>query len=233
MKPVKIASLALMGMLAWGNSSWVLGKGGPEFMTLNVSLTVQQQALYATNQNGDGKTLIWTIDKSKLNNDALLAYMADMFNTNWPEGARLMYWAYDEAVVVTDATGTNILFNCTAGVNNANRRAYVEIDWYNQSGPYKGKAVEGESSSQDFTGYWQGTIAIYYVNYDDDMVYCDLSGDGLNVEKYSSEMTDSSYTTAVKESLTPFALGSVNDEPAFMNGKVTAKGKATYTKLPK
>jgi hypothetical protein len=230
MKPVKIAALALMGTLAWGSHSLAVGKGGPEFMALNVSLTVQQQALSSTNKNGDGKTYIWTIEKAKLNNKALLAYMAEMFNTNWPADARLMYSAYAGEVVVTDKTGTNVLFYCGTGVNDTNRYAYVHINWRNYSGPAKGKYVEDTPGSASFTDYARGTIEIYYANNDDETVYADMEGDGLNIESDSSKWTDTTYTTWVKETFTPFAIGGIDEMSATLTGKITAKGKETFTK---
>jgi hypothetical protein len=231
MKPVKIAMLALMGTLAFGTyNSSALAKGGPEFLKLDVSLVIQQQALNYTNKNGDGKTYVSTIDKMKVNNKALLEYMAEMFNTNWPAGARLMYSAYDEQVVVADETGTNVLFYCGAGVDDTNRYAYVNIYWYEDRGPSKGKAVEATPGSQEYTGYWRGTIDIHYENFDDEFVYIDLAGDGLNIEDYSAKMTATSYTASAKETFTPFAIGTVNELDAIMTGEIAAKGKAKYVK---
>jgi hypothetical protein len=228
MKPIKIASLALMGALAFGNYSVAMGKGGPDFMKLSVSLVVQYQDLYATNLNGDGKTYVWTVEKRKLNNEALLTFMAEMFNTNWPADARLMYSMYDRQVVVADATGTNVLFYCTEGVSDTNRVAFVDIDWYEDYGPIKGKTVEGPSGVQEATAFRRGTIVIHYENFSDETVYTDLAGDGLNVEKISAEGDAGSYTVSVKDNLTPFALGSIGAADAIMTGKVTAKGKGTF-----
>lgn len=141
MKPIKVASLALMGTLALVACSAKAQPTG-DYLKLNVSLTLQQQALLGTNKNGDGKTYISTVEKSKLGNKDLLKLLAEMFDTTWPAGAQLEY-EIGMGLVVADKTGTNVLFYCEEGVSNANRYAYAILDWYNQSGPLSGKMVEG------------------------------------------------------------------------------------------
>lgn len=226
MKPITIASLVLLGTLALGNYH-VRAQGGPEFLNLNFNLYVQQQALNEANPSGDGKTYLWTMDKTKVGNKTMLSYMAEIFNTNWPAGARLRYSGHDDQVVVTDKTGTNVIFYCGDGVNNANRQAYMMIDWYYDQGPYKGKVVDAIPGSEDFTGYWRGMIGLYYENFDDETVYLDLYGDGLNVENYLVKMTTTNGVIAAQENFTPFVLGMVSEDIAVMTGKITAKGRVT------
>jgi hypothetical protein len=226
MKLIKAASLALLGVLAMGASS---AKAVPTqgFLKLNVSMTVQSQALIDTNKNGDGKTYISTTQKQKVNNKIFLALLAEMFDTNWAAGAQLGYDLNRDQMIVADKTGTNVLFYCGDGVSNATRQAYVTLDWFNQDGPYSGKSVDATPGSGNFTGYWQGKIEIYYDNFSDASVFTDLQGDGLNVEKYSENHTTTSSTVSRDETFTPFSRGSAGGKDAIMTGKVTAKGKVT------
>jgi hypothetical protein len=225
MKPIKVASLVLMATLAMGSYSIAQVITRPEFMALNVSMIVEKQELIVTNKNGDGKTYVSTTGKQKLNNKALLALMAEMFNTNWPEGARLMYATYDEQPVVTDQTGTNVLFYCGNGVNDAYRYSYVSLDFFHDQGPFRAKNVEADSSWVKSTGNWRGVISIYCENHVDEAGYINLSGDGLNIENCYDKWNDITIATSAEESFAPFALGDTYDGMVMMTGKITAKGK--------
>ena len=227
MKLIKVAALALMGTLALVAYSAKAQPTG-DYLKLNVSLTIQQQALFSTNKNGDGKTYVSTVQKSKMNNKTLLKLLGEMFDTNWPAGAQLEY-EVGMGMVVADKTGTNVLFYCEDGVSNASRYAYAILDWYNQPGPRSGTAVTGIPGSIKFTSDWQGIIEIYYKNSSNASVYTDLNGDGLNIENSSDKQTSTSETLSWKENFTPFGLGSVGNVDAIMTGKITAKGKRTHS----
>jgi hypothetical protein len=224
MKSIKMTSLALMGVLALGVYSAKAQPTG-HFLKVKVSLTLQQQALLGSNPSGDGKTYISTTTKMKLNNKALLAYMEEMFDTTWPDGAQLVY-EIGMGLEVADKTGTNVLFYCEPGVDNPSRRAYVALYWNNAPGPLSGKMVSDIPGSVNFTSRDQGIIEIYYNNYTDAFIYADLSGDGLNVEKISGKWTSEVETTSWKENFTPFAIGTFDGDNAIITGKITASGKA-------
>jgi hypothetical protein len=225
MKPIKMASLALICTLALGVYSAKAQPTG-DYLKLNVSLTLQQQTLLGTNKNGDGKTFISTIGKSKLGNKDLLGLLAEMFDTNWPAGAQLEY-EIGMGMVVADKTGTNVLFYCEDGVSNVNRYAYAIIDWYNESGPLSGKMVEGIPGSTKFISNHRGIIEIYYDNSGDASVYTDMNGDGLNIENYSEKETTTTDTRHWKENFTPFGIGSFGNINTIITGKITANGKVT------
>lgn len=227
MKPIKVVSLALMGALALGTCSAKAGISQGILSKLNVSLTIQQQALYDTNKNGDGKTYISTVEKQKLNNKALLRLLGEMFDTNWPAGAQLGYDMDADQMIVADKTGTNVLFYCGDGVSNATRFAYVTLTWFKQAGPFSGKSIEATPGSGNFTGYWQGTIEIYYDDFSDSSVYTDLQGDGPNIEQFSEKHTSTSSTVSRKESFIPFAIGAADGVDTVLTGKITARGKVT------
>jgi len=231
MKPIKMMSLALMGVLALGiyrASAQPMGI----YLKVNVALTLQQQALFGTNVNGDGKTFISTVEKSKLNNKDLLEFMAEMFDTTWPAGAQLRYDIGMAQMVVTDKTGTNVVFYCGDGVSNANRQAYVFLNLHNQPGPFSEKAVDGIPGYAKFTANDQGAIGIYYDNSNDPSVYIDLNGDGLNIDKGYEKVTDISETRSWNKTFTPFAIGSFDDVNAILTGKITASGKKTSPTPP-
>jgi hypothetical protein len=226
MKPLKVASLTLIGILALAAFSAKAPPMVEGYLKLNIGLVIQQQALLGVNKNGDGKTFISTVDKFKVNNRALLEYMAEMFDTNWPAGAQLAYDLVSDQVVVTDSTGTNAIFYCEDGVSNAYRHAYVSLHWFADGGPYSGKSVSGLPGSGKFTGYWRATIDIHYENFSDSSVHTELAGDGLNIEKYADKITTSGGSTSRKETFTPFALGPFGNVEAILGGKITAKGKS-------
>jgi hypothetical protein len=227
MKSIKMASLALMMALASGAYSAKAQPTG-EFLKLNVALTLQQQALLGTNKNGDGKTFISTIEKSKLGNKDFLKLLAEMFDTTWPDGAQLEY-EIGMGMVVADKTGTNVLFYCEDGVSNAERHAYVYLILHNQPGPFSGKMVEGTPGSVNFTSNDQAAIGIYYENFSDASVYIDLNGDGLNIEVISDKATSTKETQHWKETFTPFGIGSFGNVNAIITGTITGKGKATHS----
>jgi hypothetical protein len=221
---MKMLSLVLLGMLALGVHRTQAQPMGI-YLKVKVDLTLQQQALWGTNQNGDGKTYISTINKMKVNNKEFLNLLAEMFGTTWPDGAQLRYDIGFAQLVVTDKTGTNVLFYCEDGVDNPGRLAYVTLSWYNQPGPISGKLVEGVPGSVKFTSNYEGTIEIYYDNFSDDSVYINLGGAGLNVEKISDKTTDTTETRSWKETFTPFGIGSFDDDNAIITGRITANGK--------
>ena len=115
MKAFKVASLVLVGILALGAASAQAAPGINYLLKVDLSLTLQQQALSNTNKNGDGKTYISTVAKSKMSSKALLGYMAEIFDTAWPDRAQLRYDMISDQLVVTDKTGTNIFFSAVTG----------------------------------------------------------------------------------------------------------------------
>lgn len=223
---MKIVSLALLGALALGISSAKAQSTGVN-LKVKVALTLQKQALLSTNKNGDGKTFVSTIDKMKVNNKALLAYMAEIFDTTWPDGAQLRYDVDAEGLVVTDKTGSNVLFNCSVGVHDTNREAFVNVIWHLQSGPYSGKVVEGIPGSTKFKAHYQGLLQIYYNNFSDGSVYANLAGTGLNIESISDKVTDTRETRNWNETFTPFCIGFFENVHADIAGKITASRKYT------
>ena len=226
MKLIKITSLALMGTLALMACSAKAQPTG-DYLKLNVALTLQQQALLATNKNGNG-ILISTVEKSRLDNKAFLTLLGKMFDTNWPAGARLEF-EIGMGMFVADKTGTNVLFYCGDGVSNASRYAYVKLDWWSQPGPFSSTYMTNTPGSVKFNSNWQGTIRIYYTNFSDVSVYTDLYGDGLNIEKNSDKRTSTSETLTWAETFTPFVLGSAGNVNAIATGKITARGKRTHS----
>jgi hypothetical protein len=227
MKSIKMMLPALMGALALGIYSAQAQPTGI-YLKMNVALTLERQALFGTNQNGDGKTFVSTINKMKVNNKAFLALTEEMFGTNWPAGARLEY-EIGMGLVVADKTGTNVLFYCEEGVSNAERHAYIYLVWHNQPGTLKGKMVQGLPGSINFTSRDQAAIGIYYENFSDASVYTDLNGDGLNIEKITDKATVTRETSSWNETFTPFCVGTFGNVNAILTGKITAGGKSTTT----
>jgi hypothetical protein len=130
------------------------------FSPLTVAITVITNGPEVTS----GHTLTDIVGKSAINNTFLLSLFGHWANTNWPTGSKLeVSWDFNGGtnsgdVVVTDKTGTNVLYDASAGTNN-----YFRVYYFLDPGAsyIKGTAT-GTNSLSMFT----------YTDYDDG--YCEL-----------------------------------------------------------
>jgi len=199
--------------------------GISNYLSLNISLTVVQQALEATNKNGDGKTYIWTVNKMKFNNKTLLKLLAEAAGTSWPAGARLEYDLQSRQVVVADKTGKNVLFICDDRTSHPN--VYLTLSWDDGAGPVSGKVVQSNFDKGDLTADWQGRVDIYFDSVSNWQFPTEFHGDGLSVEKYSNKVNGAGNIANIRETFTPFSRGQLDGQSAVLTGKITAKGKTT------
>jgi hypothetical protein len=233
MKPIKLGSLAVAAALTLGAFGV---KAAPptttDYLKLSFAMTVQQQALYDTNRNGDGKTYIWTTKTTKIGNKELLKMLAEMFEeTNWPAGAQLEYDFNSRQVVVADKTGTNVLFYCGDGVDDATHYAYLYFDPYKHSGPFTQKYIDAAPGSYVWTEYCKGEFELYYDSLEDETTYASFYyGYGQNTRKGTEKWNASNIGTWTEnEIFTPVSNGSVDGgHTAQITGKVKAKGKSPF-----
>lgn len=114
-----LAVIATVMVLAFGQlNAKPPGPANPphyQFEKFNFNLVISQQDdNYVERSPG---VYISTIKKSKITNKTLLNFLASAFNTNWPVGAGLVWERHSSEVYVVDQTGTNLVFNLSAGVN--------------------------------------------------------------------------------------------------------------------
>ncbi len=141
------------------------------FSALSVSITVITNGPEFV--SGSGRTLTGVIGKSTINNTFLLNLFGHWANTNWPSGSKLeISWDLNQGtnggdVVVTDKTGTNVLYDASAGTNN-----YFIVYYFLDPGAsyLKGTAtgtniINPESASNSYSSFT-------YTTYDDG--YCEL-----------------------------------------------------------
>jgi hypothetical protein len=211
--------------LTFGAVPGATAAGISNYLSLDFSLTVIQQALEATNKNGDGKTYIWTVNKMKFNNKTLLKLLAEASGTSWPAGARLEYDLQSRQVVVADKTRTNILFICDDRMSHTN--VYLTLSWDEGAGPVSGKVVQSNPDKCNLTANWQARFDIYFDSVGDWQLPTEFHASGLSVEKYSNKVTRAGNIANIQETFTPFSRGQLNGQSAVLTGKITAKGKTT------
>jgi len=113
-------------------------------------------------------------------------------------------------------------------VSNAERYAYVILEWNTGSGPFDGISVMATPGHNKFTAFREATLAIYYENFSDATVSTDLFGVGLNLESTSDVWTATRETMTWQETFSPVCFGSVNNVNAVLTGKIKAKVKVTH-----
>jgi hypothetical protein len=221
MKPTKFASLAIVVTLVMGAIS-AQARPAYQFEKLNFSLTVRQQGLDYS--NSAPSIYISTLEESKISSKDLLNFLADAFNTNWPAGAKLAMEYYGGDIYVVDKTGTNPVFNASAGINlGGTNVAYFRFDPV--ASVHAGKAVEKTPGSMRFTSYQMISFHLYRSDDADPSVYTDLNFQGLTTAKLNSSWNSVTGNTSVEDNAQVSGEGVLNDAWAELNGKVTGYGK--------
>lgn len=221
MKPTKFASLAIVVTLVmWAVSAQA--RPAYQFEKLNFSLTIRQQGLNYS--NSAPSIYISTIEASKISNKDLLNFLADAFNTNWPAGAQLALDYYGGDIFVVDKTGTNPVFNASAGINLGDTNiAYFRFDPV--ASVHAGKAVEKTPGSAHSTSYQIISFHLYRSDDADSSVYTDLNFQGLTTAKMSSSWDSVTGKTSVSDNVQVSGEGDLNDTWTELIGQVTGSGK--------
>ena len=231
MKLTKFASLATVATFALGVYSVkaITLDTTTNYSTLTFTMTIKQQTNDVVKTSGNVVTTTYNVTTKKLGNKQILNALADMFDTNWPTGAQLIYDWNSDQVCVADKHGTNILFYCGDGVIDPSRDAYLIIDWFDEDGPYTGKLTTNNvtaASSETLTLNEAGEVQIYYYNYDGSFFGIDMEGYGQNISTYTEKWTSTTDTWTDKEAFSPLlAFGYGGDGNAIMTGSITANGK--------
>jgi len=213
--------------LTFGAVPGSMTAGLTNYLALNFSLTIGQQALSATNKSGDGKTYLWTVGKMRLDNKSLLKLLATASGTSWPPGARLVYDLQTRQVVVTDKTGTNALYDCSDSASHPD--VYVGITWDADAGPLSGKLVQSDPPTSVLTADWEAGLDIHLASTNGWPLPLDFHASGLTVERYLAKAAGAGSLAYIQEQFTPFSLGQLNGQRAVLGGRITAFGKTADT----
>ena len=231
MKLTKLTILATAATFVLGVSSAKAGIATvTNYSKLNVSATIITNELTVS-----GSKYTYTTKKAKIGNKQLLDLFAgwdgaDRTVNPWKSAKLVVGWSqgWDGDVLVLDKTGTNVLFDASAGYHYA-YDYYFYVDFWDEYG------VGNDSGKEADPGYYAGTDTgtAYFELYDDYyyLPYTDLSGYGGNKQTFKQSWDiNGAYTTWSDSETAKFPYNGGNyyrdqGSDVTVTASISAKGK--------
>ena len=231
MRPTKLASLALVAILTLGTCAAQAAIGTTtNYSKLNVAITI------ATNTAQTGNSGAWTIPTktAKIGNKQLLDLFANWVgidnrsaNTAWSTAQLVIAWDWGNYdVLVVDKSGTNVLFDATAGAGSYPNDAYFSVNfWYNYGVGNQG--YKNASSGGYFKVVDTGTAYFELLdNYAIDF-YTDIWGYGGNQQTFQQNWDkNSNFSTWTDKEAAKYPN---NGEQYYINGGPNVTSTATIS----
>jgi len=225
MKLTKLTMLATAAALTLGVYNTGAAPGSTTRNSkLNVSLTIVTNKAEVFNTNNGA----WnrSIQSLKLGNKQLLdlfANWAEATRTNepWKSAQLVIGWDWGYSVLVVDKTGTNVLFNASAGHPESSH--YFYVDFWDEYG------VGNESGVDANPGNYKviDTDTAYFELYDNDyyLPYTYLWGYGGNMQDFKQSWNGESANWSDSET----AVFSYNGDQNYLDGPSRTTSYGTIT----
>jgi len=231
MKPIKLGTLALTAALALGaySTKAIIVDVTTNYSKLNISATVTTNSAEVVS----GSSWKYPVKTAKFGNKQLLDLFAHWDSADrtiqpWKSAQLVIGWDWDYDVLVLDKTGTNVLFDASAGYHYA-YDYYFYVDFWDEYG------VGNDSGKEADPGYYAGTDTgtAYFELYDDYyyLPYTDLSGYGGNKQTFKQSWDiNGAYTTWSDSETAKFPYNGGNyyrdqGSDVTVTASISAKGK--------
>lgn len=193
-----------------------------EFEKLNFSLVATQQGL--DNSQTSSNVLVSTIKTSRITSKDLLNFLAKGFNTNWPAGAQLALENVSQEIFVVDKTGTNPVFDCSAGIN-AGGTNVVYFRFMNDTTVFRGKTVITATNVLQTQAHF-GMVFFNLFSEQDGITNTDLYFEGLDAATVNSHAVNTTETITWRDTVPVAGDGTLGNATwTVVKGRVTGSGK--------
>jgi hypothetical protein len=230
MKLTKLTMLVTAAALTLGVYSTKAAPGyTTKYSKLNVSLTVVTNTADVVNTNNGA----WnrSIQSFKIGNKQLLDLFANWTEANrtnepWKSAQLVIGWDWGYDVLVVDKTGTNVLYNASAGYPESSHYFFVNF-WGDGNNSIYGvgnqSGVEANPGNQAVTD----TGTAYFELYDDDfyLPYTDIWGYGGNMQDLKHTWNFESVNWSDSET----AVFSYNGDQVYRDGSSRTTSYGTIT----
>ena len=222
MKPIQLAAMAIVAVLALGVTKAGAVPTTYVFETLNFSLTAAQQDL--DNVQTSPNVTQSTLTTFRISSKDLLDLLATALGTNWLTGARLALDNISQDIFVVDKTGTNALYDVSTGINNGDTNVvYFTLSVDNPV--FKGKQVS-TTSGNHLTQTDLGK-AIFHLHVElNGITTTDLVLDGVDTAQTTVNVNTTTAVITLHDNETLGGDGAYGDGTwTVVQGNVTGSGK--------
>jgi hypothetical protein len=232
MKLTKLTILATAATLVLGIYSTKAAPGSTTRNSkLNVSLTIVTNTPFIGSKSDN--TWSRSIQKAKIGNKQLLDLFANWAgatrtNEPWKSAQLVIAWDWGYDVLVVDKTGTNVLFDASAGYPEGSH--YFYVDFWDEYGVGNESGVDANPGNYAVVD----TGTAYFELYDDDyyLPYTDLWGYGGNMQDFKQSWNGEATANWSDTETATFSYNGYQyyldgDSDTTCYGTITASGNGT------